>query len=76
MMNGSKNWQMVDERLEELRRLVVENWNKGEWKLAVLGLSTIKTVEQSKAVAEQMREKASEYIKTVNKLSSKHQSPE
>ena len=45
MMKESDKWQIIEEKLGELRRLVVENGNKGEWQLAVLGESTRRTVE-------------------------------
>lgn len=63
MMQGSDKWDMVEEKLEELRRLVGENWDKEEWELAVLGEGTIRTVEQSKAAAAEMRQQVSEYMK-------------
>ncbi len=64
MITANNKWQLVEEKLEELRRLVEENWAKGEWELAVLGESTIRTVEQSKAAAVEMRQQVSEYIKS------------
>ena len=63
-MKGSDKWHVVEEKLEELRRLVEENWDKEEWELAVLGESTIRTVGQSKMDAAEMRERFSEYIKS------------
>ncbi len=60
MMKGSDKWQVVQEKLEELQKLVDENWDKGEWELAVLGEKTIRTVEQSKAFAEEMRQRAND----------------
>ena len=65
MMKGSDKWYLVEEKLAELRGLVEENWGKEEWQLAVLGESTIRTVEQSKAAAAEMRQQASEYIKSI-----------
>ncbi len=65
MMKESDKWQIIEEKLGELRKLVEENWNKGEWQLAVLGESTIRTVEQSKVSAEEMRQRASYYLKTI-----------
>ncbi len=64
-MKGSDKWHVVEEKLEELRRLVEENWDKEEWELAVLGESTIRTVEQSKAAAAEMRQQTGEYIKSI-----------
>ena len=57
MTNISK-WQAVEEKLAELRSLVGENWSRGEWELAALGERVIRTVEQSKASAREMRQKA------------------
>ncbi len=64
MIKGSDKWDVVEEKLEELRGLVEENWAKGEWELAVLGESTIRTVEQSKTAAAEMRRRVSKYIKS------------
>ncbi len=63
MINPSNRWQLVEEKQEELRKLVEENWFKGEWELAVLGESTLRIVGQSKAAATEMRKQFSEYIK-------------
>ncbi len=71
-MQDSDKWQVVDEKIKEMRKLVVEKWDKGEWRLAALGLSTIKTVEQSKANAEEMKKKTDDYIKTVKTVWPKH----
>ncbi len=65
MIKSSDKWQAVEEKLEELRRLVEENWKKGEWELAVFGESAIRTVEQSKASAAEMRQRAGEYINSI-----------
>ena len=64
-MKGSDKWHVVEEKLEELQKIVEENWEKGEWELAILGESTIRTVEQSKAAAAEMRQRANDYIKTI-----------
>ena len=60
MIKGSGKWQVVEEKIEELRRLVGENWDKGEWELAVRGENTLRTVEQSKMSAEEMRQRAND----------------
>jgi hypothetical protein len=62
---------VVEEKLEELRRIVEEKWDEGEWELVVLGESTIRTVEESKASAQEMRQHTNDYIKTVGLLGSK-----
>ncbi len=64
MIKASNKWLVVEENLEELRRLVGENWAKGERELAVLGERTIRTVEQSKAAAAEMRQQVNKYIKS------------
>ncbi len=65
MIKSSDKWQAVEEKLEELRMLVEENWKKGEWELAVFGEGAIRTVEQSKASAAEMRQRAGEYINSI-----------
>ena len=52
------------QKLEELRGLIEENWDKGQWELAVLGENTIRTVEQSKASAEELRQRVNGYLKS------------
>ncbi len=54
-MKTSDKWQAVEEKLEELRRLVEEAWEKGEWEQAIRGEHTIRIVEQSKAAVEELR---------------------
>jgi hypothetical protein len=71
MIESSARWQAVEEKLKELQNLVENNWDKGEWELAVLGESTLRTVEQSKTAAANMRQCANEYIKTVRTLKPK-----
>ncbi len=68
MMKESDKWQIIEAKLEELRTLVEENWTKGEWQLAVLGESTIRTVEQSKASAEEMRQRTNHYLRTAKTI--------
>lgn len=68
MMKESDKWQAVDKKLEELKKLVDENWNKGEWQLAVLGEGTIRSVEQSKATAEEMRKQTNRYLGTTETI--------
>lgn len=67
-MKGSAKWQEVEEKLGELERLVEENWDRGEWELALRGESTIRTVEESKATAKEMKERADDYIKTIKTI--------
>jgi len=67
MIVENDKWQKVREKQEELRMLVDENWEKGEWGLAVLGERIIKTVEESKASAAKMRQHTDNYLETVEK---------
>lgn len=64
MIKSSDKWQIVDKKLEELQELIEENWDKGQWELAVLGESTIRTVKQSKASAEEMRQRVNDYLES------------
>ncbi len=68
MIKGSDKWHVVEEKLKELQKVVEENWEKGEWELAILGESTIRTVEQSKAAAAEMRQRASDIINTIETI--------
>ncbi len=54
-MKTSDKWRLVEEKMEELRRLVEDAWEKGEWEVAIRGESTLRTVEQSKAAVEDLR---------------------
>lgn len=55
-MKAKDTWQMVEQKLQELRKLTEEAWGKEEWELAALGERTLNTVEQSKmAVADLKR---------------------
>ena len=64
MIKSSDKWQIVDKKLEELRGLIEENWDKGQWELAVLGENTIRTVKESKASAEEMRQRVDDCLKS------------
>ncbi len=68
MIDGSEKWRLVEEKLAELRRLVEENWNNGEWQLALMGENTIKTVEQAQAHAAEMRHQTNRFLRKVNKM--------
>ena len=54
-MKASDKWQAVEEKMEELRQLVEEAWERGEWERAIQGESTLRLVEQSKATMEDFR---------------------
>lgn len=51
----SDKWQLVQEKIDELRVLVDNNWRNQEWSLAVLGEKVITTVERSRDSAAEMR---------------------
>ncbi|HEY91341.1 MAG TPA: hypothetical protein G4O07_05855 [Dehalococcoidia bacterium] len=73
MTVNNEKWLQVEEKLEELHRVVEENWNKGEWELAVLGTGVIRVVEQSKVNAAELRQRADELSRTFETLIRKHQ---
>lgn len=68
MINGSEKWRLVEEKLAELRELVEENWDNGEWQLALMGENTIKTVEQTQAHATEMRHQTDRFLRKVNTM--------
>lgn len=55
MMSSKHKWQEVEEKVDELRGLVDQAWQKGEWELAILGESTLRAVEQSKTAVELLK---------------------
>jgi len=56
-MENIDTWPVVERKMDELRSLTEEQWRKGEWELAALGERTLKTVEQSKAEAGEVKAK-------------------
>lgn len=68
MINGNEKWQQVEEKLSELRGLVEENWNNGDWQLALTGENIIKTVEKSQARAADMRQRTNLFLKNIRTL--------
>jgi len=54
-MNNHDTWKLVQEKQLELRRLTEQNWQNGEYELAVLGEKTLRTVEQSAAAVNELR---------------------
>jgi len=72
MIKSSGKWLAVEEKLAQLRRIVDDNWNRGEWELAVLGTGVINAVEQSKARALEMSRRADEFSRTFETLVRKH----
>ena len=73
MTINNERWMQVEEKLEELHRVVEENRCKGEWELAVLGTGIIRVVEQSKVRAEELRQRADDLSRTFEILLRKHQ---
>lgn len=68
MINGNEKWQQVEEKLSELRGLVEENWNNGDWQLALTGENIIKTVEKSQVQAANMRQRTNLFLKNIRTL--------
>ena len=64
MLRNSEGGLVLEEKLAELRRVVAENQNRGEWELAVLGTGVIRAVEQSRASAMEMRQRADDFSRT------------
>ena len=64
MLKSSEGWLAVEEKLAELRRIVDENWDRGEWELAVLGTGVIRAVEQSRANVTEVRQRADDFSRT------------
>ena len=58
-------WKTVEEKQEELRGITEEAWRKEEWELATLGERTLRTVEQSKAEAEEVKVKVKVLKETI-----------
>ena len=74
MIKSSEKWLAVEEKLAELRKIVDENWDRGEWELAVLGTGVIRVVEQSKTSAMEMRQRADDFSRTFELMLRKHES--
>ncbi len=53
----NRNWHLVEQKIEELEKVVQEAWQKSQWELAVLGERTIRTVMESKAAVERLKRK-------------------
>ena len=64
MLKTGETWLAVEEKLAELRRTVDENWDRGEWDVAVLGTGVIRAVEQSKADVMEVRQRADDFSRT------------
>jgi len=67
-MENSDTWPVVERKMEELRSLTEEQWRTGEWELAALGERTLKTVEQSKAEAREVKAKVKVLKATIETL--------
>ena len=68
MIEENEKWQQVQGKMEELRTLVDGNWSNEEWVLAAMGENILRTVEESKASAEMLRQKTNKLLDTVAKL--------
>ncbi len=73
MTANSEKWLQIEEKLEELHRVVEENRNKGEWEMAILGTGIIRVVEQSRVNAAALRQRADDLSRTFESLLRKHQ---
>jgi len=62
MIKPSEKWQEVEKKMEELKGLLEENWEKGDWQAVIKGEDTIRTVEKSIASAEEMRQQVNRYL--------------
>ena len=65
MKAKDNTWKTVEEKQEELCGLTKEAWAKDEWELAALGERTLRTVEQSKAEAEEVKVKVKVLKETI-----------
>ena len=72
MLKSSEGWLAVEEKLAELRKVVDENWRRGEWELAELGTGVIRAVEQSKANAVELRQRAEDFSRTFETMLRRH----
>ena len=68
MLRNSEGGLVLEEKLAELRRVVAENRDRGEWELAVLGTGVIRAVEQSRASAMEMRRRADDFSRTFESI--------
>ncbi len=68
MINGNEKWRQVEEKLAELKGLVEENWNNGEWQLALMGENIIKTVEKSQVQSADMRQQTNLFLRNIRTL--------
>ncbi|MBL7166100.1 MAG: hypothetical protein ISS55_06420 [Dehalococcoidales bacterium] len=73
MIKSSGKWLAVEEKLADLRKIVDENWDRGEWEMAVLGTGVIRVMEQSKANAMEMRQRADDFSRTFEAMLQRHE---
>ncbi len=73
MIKSSGKWLAVEEKLAELRKIVDENWDRGEWELAVLGTGVIRVMEQSKVNAMEMRQRADDFSRAFESMLQRHE---
>ncbi len=67
-MKSSEIWEQIEGRMLELRILTNANWKNSEWELAALGERVLRTVEESKAASEKLREDAEYLQQTIENL--------
>jgi hypothetical protein len=68
MVQRSNKWDMVEEKLAELRGLVNNKWDNQEWQFALEGESIIRSVEKSKAASEEMRKQTGLLMESIKKI--------
>ena len=68
MIKASETWKLVEEKLAELQGLVDENWDNGEWQLALKGESVIKAVKKCQNQANELREQTNEFLRKVRSM--------
>lgn len=67
MIKENEKWREVREKQQELRALVDANWKNEEWRLAALGESVLRTVEESQDASANLRQQADSCIETIDR---------
>ena len=60
-MKASETWELVEEKMIELRIITEAKWRNSEWELAALGERVLRTTDQCKSDAKALRDEA-EYL--------------
>ncbi len=67
-MKASKNWDLIEGKMLELRILTNANWKNSEWELAALGERVLRTVETAKAESEKTRSDIDQLQESIDNL--------